>query len=82
MIWLLADPLNVSKLSLFLGLPVCRGSRVEVGGAKSYDHEQAWPFINHSILSDGDPSTQYSENVVISVNMGCEIARKICAITD
>ncbi len=51
----------VSKLSLFLSLPVCRRSRLltaeaEGGGqgAKSYDGEKAWSstILNHSILSD------------------------------
>jgi hypothetical protein len=36
-------PSPVSKLSLFLSLPVW--------GAKSYYGEKAWSFINHSILS-------------------------------
>ncbi len=49
----------VSKLSLFLSLIVCRRSSLLTGeggrggrGAKSYEHEKAWPSINHSILSD------------------------------
>ncbi len=45
----------VSKLSLFLGLPMCRRPSLltEEGGgrgAKSYDREKAWLTINHSIL--------------------------------
>ncbi len=59
---LLAHPLLpslVSKLSLFLSLPVCR--QVEIAdwgrggggrGAQFYDREKAWPSINHSMLSD------------------------------
>jgi hypothetical protein len=48
------SPSPVSKLSLFLSLPV---SPVELTdgregvGAKSYDGEKAWSSINHAILS-------------------------------
>jgi hypothetical protein len=59
MIWLAPPPtpFHVSKLSLFLRLPVCRRSSLLTeegmrGGAKSYDGEKAWSFINHLILSD------------------------------
>ncbi len=58
MIRLHAHPLppspSVSKLPIFLSLPVCRRSRVggEGGlGSNSYDREKAWPSVNHSILS-------------------------------
>jgi hypothetical protein len=55
MIWLLTHPLPhspVSKLALFHSLRVCRRPRLltGVGGAKSYNCEKAWSFINHSIL--------------------------------
>ncbi len=43
-------PLKVSKLSLFLSLVIFRRV-VGGGGAKSYNGEKAWYFINHSILS-------------------------------
>jgi hypothetical protein len=50
------SPLSVSKLSLFLSLPVCRQSRLLTGeggrGAQFFDREKAWPSINHSVLSD------------------------------
>ena len=53
------SPLSpVSKLSLFLSLPVCSRSSLLTGegergqgGAKSYRGEEAWSSINHSILS-------------------------------
>jgi hypothetical protein len=55
MIGLLPHPLplsSVSKLSVFLSLPVRASDGGEGrGGAKSYDGEDAWPSINHSILS-------------------------------
>jgi hypothetical protein len=46
------------KLSLFLSLPLCRRSSLLIReggegdgqGAKSFDLEEAWPSINHSIL--------------------------------
>ncbi len=59
MIGLLANPLPlppVSKLSLFLRLPVSHRSSLltgEGGGGgwgDKYDREKAWPSINHSIL--------------------------------
>jgi len=50
---------TVSKLSLFLSLPVCRCSSLLTGeegrggrGAKSYVDEKALSSINHSILSE------------------------------
>ncbi len=47
------SPFSVSKLSLFLNLPVCRRSSLLTGGGGtiSYDGEKAWSSINHSILS-------------------------------
>ncbi len=65
--WLLTHtlpPSTVSKLSLFLSLPVCRRSSLltgeggggDEGGAKSYDGEKAWSSVNPSILS-GWPSS-------------------------
>jgi hypothetical protein len=57
MIWLL-PPSPVSKLSLFLGLPVCRRSSLLTGEGEEEEPNQrnhgykAWPSINHSILSD------------------------------
>jgi hypothetical protein len=59
MVRLLAHPHPVRKLSLFLGLPVCRRSSLpteegdgEFGpGAESYDRKKALPSINRSILS-------------------------------
>ncbi len=55
----LIPPSLVSKLSLFLRLPVCRRSSLIKGGRrvwarsqiKSYDGEKAWPSINHWILA-------------------------------
>ncbi len=51
-------PSHVSKLSLFVSLPVyCRSSLLTGGGGggvrgnQLYDGERAWAFINHSILS-------------------------------
>ncbi len=54
----------VSKVSLFLSRPACvspveltdarvgvKGEGGGARGAKSYDREKAWPFINHSLLS-------------------------------
>ncbi len=46
----------MNKLSLFLGLPVCRRSSLLTGEgwARSriiYDAEKAWSFTNHSIVS-------------------------------
>jgi len=53
-------PFPVSKLSLFLNLPVCRPSSFLTGeggggeaGDKSYDDEKACSSKNHSILSAG-----------------------------
>ncbi len=62
MIRLLARPPSllspISKLSLFLSLPVCRRSSLLTGeeegiggGAKSYDGEKAWTTLTYSILS-------------------------------
>ncbi len=65
MIWLLTlTPSPVSKMSLFLSLPVFRLSSLltgEVwggggGGAKSYNREKAWSSTNHSIPSDPPPT--------------------------
>jgi hypothetical protein len=53
--------LPIIKLSLFLSLPVCRPSSLRTGEGegkgmdeepKSYDHENASPSINRSILFD------------------------------
>ncbi len=62
MIWLLPHhltPYPISKLSLFLSLPVSRRSSYLTGeggrgggGAKSHDDEKAWSSINHSIFTD------------------------------
>ncbi len=61
MFWFLAhpSPSPVSKLSIFLSLPVCRRLSLLTGeggrgvcGAKSYGREKAWSSISHSILSD------------------------------
>ncbi len=57
MIWLLPrpfPPLPIAyELSLFLSLPVCCRSSLLTGegGAKSYNGENAWSTILHSILS-------------------------------
>ncbi len=59
MIRLLAHPRPpspVSDLTLFLSITVCCRSSLLTGerggdGAKLYDSEEAWPSINHSILS-------------------------------
>jgi hypothetical protein len=53
-------PSLVSKLSLFLRLPVFRRSSLRKGeggggGAKSYDGEKVWASINHSVLSEAVP---------------------------
>ncbi len=48
-------PSPVSKLSLFLSLPVCcRSSLLRGGGARSQiiPPRKAWPSINHSLLPD------------------------------
>jgi hypothetical protein len=49
---------GLSKLPLYLSLPVCRLSSLQRerggggrGGAESYDHKNVWPCINHSIHS-------------------------------
>ncbi len=60
-------PPPVSKLSLYLSLPLCRRSSLLTGGggrgAKSYDDgEKAWPSINHSILSMRGFFTTWSGN--------------------
>ncbi len=49
-------PSTVRKLSLFLSHPACGAGELTDerrggGGAKSSDRENAWPSINHSILS-------------------------------
>ncbi len=46
----------LSQSSCVLPVELADGRGNEKGGrgAKSYDHEIAWPFINHSILSDAD----------------------------
>ncbi len=51
-------PSPVSKLSLFLSLPVCRHPAFLTGEGEGMDEEpnyrtgeKAWPSINHSILS-------------------------------
>ncbi len=53
------SPSPVSNLFLFLNLPVCRRSSLLTWGggrggrgAKSDDHETAYPSMNHSRLSD------------------------------
>jgi hypothetical protein len=54
------SPSPVSKLSLFLNLPVCGRSSLLTGegkpeggrDAKSCDREKAWPSINNLILCD------------------------------
>jgi hypothetical protein len=49
-------PSLVSKLPLFLSLPVCRRSSLPTGwgggvrGAESFDRKKNWPSINRSIL--------------------------------
>jgi hypothetical protein len=46
-------PSPVSKLSLFLSLPVCRQSSLLREGGRGWARgEKAWPSINHSMLSD------------------------------
>ncbi len=52
-------PSPVSKLPLFLSLPVCRRSSLLTGekvggggrGVESYDRKKAWPSVIHSLLS-------------------------------
>ncbi len=44
-------PLSSAKLSLFFSIHVCRRLSPMTGGAKSYDDENAWSSIDHSILS-------------------------------
>ncbi len=53
-----SPPSSVSKLSLFLSLPVCRRSSLLTGegweegeGAKLHAGKKAWPFIIHKLLS-------------------------------
>ncbi len=57
-----SPPLPVSKLSLFLGRPLCRPSSLLTGErgwrgwarSQSYDREKSWPSINYSIVTDPD----------------------------
>ncbi len=64
----LLHPLTSAKCLSF-SVSVCVAGRAylrkEVGsgrGAKSYDHEKAWPSINHSILSDYKYCIVYAHN--------------------
>ncbi len=75
MIWLQARPLlPVSKLTLFLSLPVCRRSSFLTGekgrrgqvGSRIIDRKKAWASLNRSILS-GLP-TQQAEPLWHKVN--------------
>ncbi len=59
------------NLSLFLNLPVCRRSKLLTGGgggggrgAKPYNHEKAWPSINHSVLSGALLPCRLAESVL------------------
>jgi hypothetical protein len=71
-------PPSLSRLSLFLSLPVCRRSSLPTGGggggargAKSFDREKERFSINHSILSGQNPCQQCKVSVVLSRNGQC-----------
>jgi hypothetical protein len=52
------------------------------GGAKSYDHAKAWPFINHSIFSELNVEEKQT-NVLISTVIGryySIVVSEICTV--
>jgi hypothetical protein len=77
-------PSPVSKLSLFLSLPVCHRSSLLSegggpgggrggGGAKLYDGEKAWSSINHSIFS----AFNTPPRATLPVSCPCSLAERL-----
>ncbi len=87
--WFIEDhPSPVSKLSLFLSLPMCRpSSLLKRGGgggegAESYDGEKALSSINHSILPFCIPKYWIPASLTFSVpaSMHVNSSKRICFV--